>query len=74
VTVQVVHGDVDAARSIVHPRTSVMRCAGHGDDGRHRFVGEVLCRTSGRRGFAIRVLPRHRDLGDPLDLHLIHWG
>ena len=74
VTVQVYHGDVDANRDIVRGRTAVMRCSEHSDDHVHKFVGDVHCRTSGQRGLAIRVLPKHADLGDPLDLHLIKWA
>jgi len=42
-------------------------------DGEHWFVGSVSCRNSGRRGLAVRVLPKHKDLINPYELGLILW-
>jgi starch phosphorylase len=43
-------------------------------DGRVRYTGVIPCRTSGRHGFRIRVLPRHVDLATPFDLARITWA
>jgi len=43
-------------------------------DGKYRFVGQIPCQASGRRGFAIRVLPSHEDLANPHELGLIRWA
>jgi hypothetical protein len=43
--------------------------------GQHRspFTGTIPCR-SGQHGFAVRVLPRHGDLGNPYEPGLVTWG
>ena len=41
---------------------------------RHVFVGQVACRTSGRQGFAIRVLPGYQDMATPFEPGLIIWN
>jgi starch phosphorylase len=74
VSVQVYHGDVGPAREIIRSQTLGMRCMEHTGDGVHSFEGDIPCRVSGRRGFGIRVVPLHRDLENPLDLHLILWA
>lgn len=42
--------------------------------GRHLYVGRIDCRTSGRHGFAIRVLPGNPDLATPFEPGLILWN
>ena len=41
---------------------------------RHVFVGKIDCRTSGRQGFAIRILPGTADLATPFEPGLIIWN
>jgi len=38
------------------------------------FAGRVRCESSGRRGYTVRVLPRHEDLANPFEPRLIVWG
>nr|MBC7245122.1 alpha-glucan family phosphorylase [Chloroflexota bacterium] len=38
------------------------------------FAAKVQFRSSGRRGYTVRVLPRHGDLSNPFELRLITWG
>jgi starch phosphorylase len=38
------------------------------------LAGTIPCRSSGQHGFAIRVLPRHRDLANPFQTGLVCWG
>jgi len=41
---------------------------------RHVFVGQIACRTSGRQGFAIRILPGYKDLATPFEPGMIIWN
>ncbi len=43
-------------------------------DGLHVFTGALLCQGSGRFGYALRVLPNHKDLVHPYEMGLILWG
>jgi starch phosphorylase len=38
------------------------------------FSGAIPCRSSGQHGYAVRVLPRHGDLGNPFEPGLVSWG
>jgi starch phosphorylase len=42
--------------------------------GTYIFAGAISCRTSGRHGYALRILPSHEDLGNPFDMGLVLWG
>jgi starch phosphorylase len=42
-------------------------------NGSSGFMGSITCRASGQHGFALRVLPRHEDMGDPYELNMIRW-
>jgi hypothetical protein len=42
--------------------------------GRHVFTGRIDCRTSGRQGFAVRILPGNADLATPFEPGLIIWN
>ena len=44
-----------------------------GNNGEHWFAGVMRCKTSGRHGLAVRVLPRHEDLVNPHEVGLILW-
>ena len=74
VSVELYHGPVDAwgnirdgsAVRLDYKETSQQ-------DGEHWFVGLMPCRTSGRQGVAVRVLPRHDDLVGPYEPGLILW-
>jgi starch phosphorylase len=41
---------------------------------RHVFSGQLECRTSGRQGFAVRVVPGNPDLATPFEPGLIAWN
>jgi starch phosphorylase len=45
-----------------------------GENGEHVFAGAVPCETSGRNGYAVRVVPCHDDLADRYDQGLVVWG
>ncbi|MEW6719343.1 MAG: alpha-glucan family phosphorylase [Thermodesulfobacteriota bacterium] len=72
VSVEVRHGAYTAAGEI---RDGVIVTAAHerreGDEEIYR--AEVPCKISGRYGFAVRVVPRHKDLVDPYTPLLLTW-
>jgi starch phosphorylase len=74
VTVELYSGRLGPEREIKAPETTTMQYRESMGDGRYLFVGAILCRTSGRLGYALRVLPRHSDLMRPVDAGLILWG
>jgi starch phosphorylase len=41
---------------------------------RHVFSGQIECRSSGRQGFAVRVVPGNADLATPFEPGLIAWN
>ena len=42
--------------------------------GRHLYTGRIECCTSGRHGFAVRVLPGYPDMATPFEPGLITWN
>jgi starch phosphorylase len=38
------------------------------------FTGTIPCKSSGQYGYAVRVLPRHKDLSNPFEPGLVCWG
>jgi starch phosphorylase len=74
VEVQLFHGVVDNQGEIPAPSTIPMSHNGAAEHGRWVFRGTIPCRSSGQHGFAVRVLPRHRDLGNPFETGLVCWG
>jgi starch phosphorylase len=47
---------------------------GSAEGGRWVFSGTIACRSSGQHGFAVRVVPRHKDLANPFETGLVCWG
>jgi starch phosphorylase len=75
VQVQLFHGLVGSLGEIPQPHTAAMSTNGAPREGNTwQFSGTIPCRSSGRRGFAVRVLPRHGDLGNPHEPGLVTWG
>jgi starch phosphorylase len=74
VTVQLFHGPLDSKGNMQQAHHITMGDEETIEDGLHRYTGAIPCRTSGRHGFAVRVLPRHPDLVDPILPGLIRWG
>jgi starch phosphorylase len=74
VSVELYHGPVDSCGNITDGSALKMVHTGTpGQDGEHWFTGLMSCRTTGRHGVAVRVLPRHPDLANPYELGLILW-
>ena len=74
VSVEVYHGSIDSQGSIVSGVTAPMAYTGEHEDSRYAFETAITYRTSGARGLAVRVLPSHEDLVNPLHTGLIHWA
>jgi starch phosphorylase len=74
VEVQLFHGLVDSFGEIPNPRTTAMSHNGAHDGSVWTFQGTIPCRASGQHGFAVRVLPKHGDLPNPLEPGLVCWG
>ena len=43
-------------------------------NGLHQFSGEIECRFCGRHGFMLRVMPRHKVLGNIYEPGYLIWG
>ena len=74
VEVQLYHGRVNGSDHLVDGQVIRMEPQGDAAEGRHRFVGKVACATTGHRGYTVRILPYHPDLGCPHCTGLIRWG
>jgi starch phosphorylase len=75
VEVQLYHGVVDNLGEIAKPAQTAMSTNGAPPQGTsYTFKGNLQCRASGQYGYAVRVLPRHADLGNPYETGLIVWG
>jgi len=74
VSVEVYHGPVDPRGNIIDSSTVRMDYKEPADqNGEHWFVSSMPCSASGRRGLAVRILPRNADLVNPYDLGLVLW-
>jgi len=74
VSVELYHGPVDTWGDIKDGSAVRMNYKEtSGQDGEHWFEGVMPCEKSGRRGLALRVLPRHDDIVDPYELGLVLW-
>ncbi|HET6252319.1 MAG TPA: alpha-glucan family phosphorylase [Tepidisphaeraceae bacterium] len=73
-TVQLYAGPVNARGEIEQPEALVMEYSKAMAPGRHLFIGKFDCRTSGRQGYAIRILPGAADLATPFEPGLIVWN
>ena len=75
VEVQLFHGLVDSFGEIPHPRTVTMSHNGPPTAGSAwLFAGTIPCRSSGQYGYAVRVLPKNKDLSNPFEPGLVCWG
>ncbi|MCJ7729574.1 MAG: alpha-glucan family phosphorylase [Sedimentisphaerales bacterium] len=74
VSVELYHGPLDARGNITDGSVIKMEHKGsNGHDGEHWFSGLTPCCASGRRGVAVRVVPKHPDMTNPHELGLILW-
>ena len=73
VQVQCYHGDFVGEDRVEDGVFTRMTCEGV-QDGVASYRSEAACTRSGRRGFAVRVLPYHADLVHPFDPGMVVWG
>ena len=74
VAVELYCGHLDAEGQIVQGRAIPMLIAQSKGAGKYVFAGAIPCGTSGRLGYALRILPSHEDLGNPFEMGLVLWG
>jgi starch phosphorylase len=72
--VQLYAGEINSTGEIESPQVVPMTHSKAMGGSRHMFVGALACRSSGRQGFAIRVLPGNPDLATPFESGLIYWN
>jgi len=71
ISIEVVYGPIGADFQIREVGAVPMRHMATGEDRVAEFSGVVPCVSGGKMGFAIRILPRHRDLPNPYHMGLI---
>jgi len=76
VTVELYYGLVNARGQITEAQAVPMRPQdGNGSaNGRYRYVGEIPCGLSGAHGYAVRILPAHKNPIARYNLGLVRWG
>jgi starch phosphorylase len=74
VRVQLYAGAVNAAGQIEDAQVAGMEFSREMAPGRYLFSGKIECRTSGRQGFSVRVVPGNPDLVNPFEPGLITWN
>ena len=74
VTVQLYYGPLDTRGEIPKGEVMPMKWVESNGDRGQVFVGSIPCRTSGRYGYALRILPHHEDLSNSYEPGLILWA
>ncbi|MFO0968322.1 MAG: alpha-glucan family phosphorylase [Gemmataceae bacterium] len=74
VEVQLFHGVLDNHGEIPHPTAAAMSTNGSAQGNLWLYKGAIPCRASGQYGYAVRVLPKNRDLANPFEPGLLTWG
>jgi len=74
VSVQLYAGPINAQGGFEQASAMDMTHSREMAPNRHLFVGKIDCRTSGRHGFAVRILPGNKDLATPFEPGLIIWN
>ncbi|HWP40173.1 MAG TPA: alpha-glucan family phosphorylase, partial [Tepidisphaeraceae bacterium] len=74
VAVQLYAGRITPSGEIDEPQVLPMQHSRQMGANRYLFTGTIECRTSGRQGFAVRVVPGHPDLATPFEPGLILWN
>jgi starch phosphorylase len=74
VAVELFYGPLNAEGLIVQGQALPTLIAQSKGKGNFVFAGAIACHTSGRHGYALRIVPQHEDLGNPFEMGLILWG
>jgi starch phosphorylase len=73
VSVQLAHGAVGANNELVSPTITELK-ADVCQDGVCTYKGKFATDGAGLYGFAVRVVPAHPELANPMDLGLLTWA
>ena len=73
VLVQLAHGRVGPSGEIVDPNMVGM-VAGECSGGTCRYQGSFVAEGAGLYGFAVRVVPSHSDLVNPMEMGFVAWA
>jgi glycogen phosphorylase len=73
VDVQLYHGALDARDEIHDAATVSMDHVGFAEEV-HSYTCKVPFKNSGRYGYTVRVIPKHRDVLIPNELEVIRWA
>jgi glycogen phosphorylase len=73
VGVELYYGALSSQGEIEEPRRQEMTVAGI-DGQTAQFSAQVSCDRTGRQGYPVRILPRHRALVPPFLPGLVKWG
>jgi starch phosphorylase len=74
VAVEGYFGVLDSTGTIQGGETISLVHSGSPGNGVYQFSGELECRFCGRHGFMLRVMPRHRLLGNIYEPGYLIWG
>jgi starch phosphorylase len=74
VAVELIHGPVGANDELTDTETLTLQLVGPGDGDVYRFTGSFRSRTTGRHGFALRVVPAHTDLDSAAEMGAVAWA
>ena len=74
VSMELYHGALDANGEIVNPTVVRMTPSGKPKGTVYEFLGTIRSESSGRHGYTIRVLPKHKDIDNPSKQGLVLWA
>jgi glycogen phosphorylase len=74
VKVQLYAGPVNSQNSFEKATPITMEYVREMGPNRHLFAGSYECSTSGRQGYAVRIVPGNGDLATPFEPGLILWN
>jgi len=66
-------GDLGGEREITDAHSVPLSHKSTDENGNLVYEGEIECSSAGQFGYAVRILPYHRDLDSPLELGLVTW-
>jgi len=73
VLVQLFHGQVNTKGQIIKGSTTNLEYKSS-TDGVHIFKGYIVNHSSGKYGFAVRILPHHEAMATPFDAYRVYWA
>jgi len=74
VSVQLYSGPISATGQVEKPGVTTMTLSREMAPNRYVFNGVLECTSSGRQGFAVRVVPGEADMATPFEPGLIAWN